>query len=68
MHAYTTRHGATIIKGDIQQVPTLTTRVNDALSAMGVRSPRLAAEAVSLVQDHPQLTATQAVEYVVSKL
>lgn len=68
MHAYTTRHGVTVIKGDVAQVPTLPSRVRDALATHGIQSPLLAAQAVCLVQDNPSLTAKQAVAYVVSKV
>lgn len=67
MHAYTTRYGTTVLKGDIQQVPTLPSRVKAALAKEGVQSPLMAAHAVSLVQEHPQLTAAQAVAYVLHK-
>lgn len=72
MNARTNKFGQTILKGNVSQAPTLPIRCKQqAASVQGLPKrlrPMVAAEAVALVQEYPQLTAKQAVGYVVSRL
>lgn len=69
MRVRTNKYGETTISHAPVAQASLSTRVNGVLAEYGVRTNgRLFTQACALVESHPQLTARQAVDYLVSRL
>jgi hypothetical protein len=68
----TNKYGQQVILREVAQAPTVVTRCRQQAASLPTipkaKRPLVVAEAVALVQAHPQLSAKQAVAFVASRL